>query len=50
MAPKLGAIAHVVVLFMENRPFDHIFGCSGIPGIDGVGDASWNYWYRTLLC
>ena len=31
-------VEHLVVLFMENRGFDHIFGCmlSGRPGVDGV--------------
>lgn len=31
-------IEHVVVLVMENRPFDHFFGLAGeeLPGIDGL--------------
>ena len=29
-------IDHFVILFMENRAFDHLFGCHDKPGIDGV--------------
>ena len=31
-------IDHVVVLFMENRAFDHQLGClaNDIPGVDGI--------------
>eukprot|EP01043_Picozoa_sp_COSAG02_P063326 COSAG02_NODE_8944_length_2388_cov_15.331149_3_plen_74_part_01 len=29
-------IDHFVVLFMENRAFDHLFGCLDKPGIDGI--------------
>lgn len=29
-------IDHFVVLFMENRAFDHLFGCLDKPGVDGV--------------
>ena len=29
-------IDHFVVVYMENRAFDHIFGCHDKPGIDGV--------------
>jgi len=37
-AYQLGDIKHFLVLFFENRAFDHIFGCSAdeLPGIDGV--------------
>ena len=35
-----GKIDHFVVLMMENRPFDHIFGCLAgegrLPGADGI--------------
>ena len=41
--PHQDKIEHFVVLYMENRPFDHIFGCmldnEGLmPGADGVKD------------
>jgi len=41
MTPHQSKIEHFVVLYMENRPFDHIFGCmlqnEGLmPGADGV--------------
>ena len=29
-------IKHFVVLLLENRPFDHMFGCMGLPGADGI--------------
>ena len=29
-------IEHMVVLFLENRAADHIFGCFGLPGFDGI--------------
>ncbi|KAG8465110.1 hypothetical protein KFE25_012473 [Diacronema lutheri] len=38
-------VEHVVVLLMENRAFDHIFGCAWkeLPGIDGLqrGHENW---------
>ena len=35
-------IEHFVVLFMENRPADHFFGCMNLPGFDsGVGKPIW---------
>ena len=41
--PHQKKIEHFVVLYMENRPFDHLFGCmleeEGLmPGADGVRD------------
>ena len=40
-----GDIKHFLVLFMENRAFDHIFGCSAdeLPGIDGVTPGMGNW-------
>jgi phospholipase C len=35
-------IDHVFVLVMENRSFDHLFGLSGINGVQPPGD-SWNF-------
>lgn len=34
----LAPVEHFVVLYVENRAFDHIFGCAQdlLPGIDGV--------------
>jgi hypothetical protein len=29
-------IEHFVVLFMENRAFDHLLGCLDLPGMDGI--------------
>jgi phospholipase C len=29
-------IDHFVVLYMENRAFDHVFGCHDVPGLDGI--------------
>jgi phospholipase C len=39
--PRQSKIDHLVVLFMENRAFDHIFGCmlGDKPGIDGIPSA-----------
>ena len=34
--PHQSKIEHFVVLFMENRAFDHMLGCMDIPGIDGI--------------
>jgi hypothetical protein len=34
--PRQAKINHVVVLFMENRPHDHFFGCMDLPGLDGI--------------
>ena len=38
LAYQIGDIKHFLVIFYENRAFDHIFGCSAdeLPGIDGV--------------
>ena len=33
-------IDHMVVLFMENRPFDHTFGCLKLPGSDYIEDGA----------
>ena len=40
-----GKVDHLVVLFVENRGFDHIFGCAGdeLPGIDGIKDGMGNW-------
>jgi phospholipase C len=42
---SLGDIKHFLVIFFENRSFDHIFGCATkeLPGIDGVtaGMGNW---------
>ena len=42
---QLGDIKHFLVLFYENRAFDHIFGCSAdeLPGIDGVTPGMGNW-------
>ena len=32
-------IEHFVVLFLENRPADHFFGCMDLPGFEGVDKA-----------
>lgn len=37
-------IKHVFVLMLENRSFDHMFGCSKIPGIQVAGVDSNNPW------
>jgi phospholipase C len=44
-AYKVGDIKHFLVLFYENRAFDHIFGCSAdqLPGIDGVKEGMGNW-------
>ena len=34
--PHQHKIEHFVVLFMENRAFDHLLGCLDLPGIDGI--------------
>jgi len=34
--PHQNKIEHFVVLFLENRASDHIFGCMDLPGFDGV--------------
>ena len=34
--PRQQKIDHFVVLFMENRAFDHLIGCMDLPGIDGI--------------
>ena len=38
-------IDHFVVLYMENRPFDHYFGCMDLPGADSAATMTSN---RTL--
>ena len=35
-------IEHFVVLFMENRPFDHYFGCMDLPGADSAATMTRN--------
>jgi phospholipase C len=35
-------ISHIFVLMLENRSFDHVFGFSGIPGIDGLNGSESN--------
>ena len=35
--PALDRIGHIIVLFLENRSFDHLYGM--FPGADGVDDA-----------
>ncbi|WP_213029881.1 alkaline phosphatase family protein, partial [Acinetobacter baumannii] len=37
-------IKHVFVLMLENRSFDHMFGCSNIPGIQVAGADNSNPW------
>lgn len=32
----LPKIRHFVTLLMENRAADHVFGCFGLPGFDGI--------------
>ena len=34
--PRQNKVDHMVVLFMENRPLDHFFGCMDLPGLDGI--------------
>ena len=34
--PRQNKVDHMVVLFMENRPSDHYFGCMNLPGMDGI--------------
>ena len=34
--PRQNKVNHMVVLFMENRPLDHFFGCMDLPGLDGI--------------
>jgi phospholipase C len=41
----IGKIEHFVVLYMENRPFDHFFGCMDLPGADSAATMTRN---RTL--
>ena len=38
--PGLGRIGHIVVLFLENRSFDHLYGT--FPGADGVEQAGFS--------
>src|ERR1700736_5198808 len=35
--PELGRIGHVIVLFLENRSFDHLYGL--FPGAEGIQDS-----------
>ena len=35
-------IEHFVVLYMENRPFDHMFGCMDLPGADSAATMTRN--------
>ena len=39
--PQEAKIKHVVVLMLENRPFDHVFGWR--PGVDGVNGSEYNH-------
>src|ERR1700686_2609077 len=32
--PELGRIGHIIVLFLENRSFDHLYGL--FPGAEGI--------------
>jgi hypothetical protein len=34
--PRQGKVDHVVVLYMENHPAAHFFGCMGLEGFDGT--------------
>jgi hypothetical protein len=34
--PRQRKIDHFVVLYQENRGFDHIYGCMDLPGADGI--------------
>mmetsp|Transcript_20438 Transcript_20438/g.37255 ORF Transcript_20438/g.37255 Transcript_20438/m.37255 type:complete len:500 (+) Transcript_20438:75-1574(+) len=45
LAAALTPIKHFVVLLMENRAFDHMFGCAEhlLPGIDGLKPDSGNW-------
>ena len=42
-AYNVGDVEHFLVLFMEDRSFDNLFGCSGLPGVDGIeaGMGNW---------
>lgn len=44
-AYDLGDVEHFLVLFYENRAFDHIFGCAKdeLPGIDGLPEGAGNW-------
>lgn len=42
--PPWRAIKHVFVLMLENRSFDHMFGLSGLSGIDAATGAQSNPW------
>ena len=44
MPPGLDALKHIVVLMMENRPFDHMLGSlkAANPLIDGLDGTQWN--------
>jgi phospholipase C len=35
--PKLDRIGHIIVVFLENRSFDHLYGM--FPGAEGIQDA-----------
>jgi len=36
--PRQQKIDHMVVLYQENRGFDHFFGCMGLPGSDHIAN------------
>ena len=36
-------VDHVVLLVMENRPYDHFFGWTDLPGADGLNGTECNY-------
>jgi phospholipase C len=38
--PGLDRVGHIIVIFLENRSFDHLYGL--FPGADGLGDAGSN--------
>jgi phospholipase C len=43
-APLLPSADHFVVLLMENRAADHVFGCMGINGFDGIPSSGRMLW------
>ena len=42
-AASNGKVDHVVLLVMENRPYDHFFGWADLPGADGLDGTECNY-------
>ena len=44
LVSALPKIQHVFVLMLENRSFDHLFGLSGLPGIEVATSANFNSW------